>query len=131
MGTLRHIYQGAISSIRVCELFTLFIPYHEKILWFPLECVALDRSSGNVKLVHSLQRLLLKSWYGRLLAVRRVPQEKFDSHTGEVSILERQVPFPTSFSSPVRLTRIMTPTVIDHLPYPRSDRQYPKSDDHG
>ena len=29
----------------------------------------------QVKLVHKLQRLLVKSWYGRLLAVRRVTQD--------------------------------------------------------
>lgn len=37
--------------------------------------------SGNVKLVHRLQRLLMKSWYGRLLAVRRVTQD----NTGKVT----------------------------------------------
>jgi RNA-directed DNA polymerase len=30
---------------------------------------------GNVRLVHKLQRLLLKSWYAKLLAVRRVSQD--------------------------------------------------------
>jgi RNA-directed DNA polymerase len=31
--------------------------------------------SGNVKLVHRLQRLLIKSYYGKLLATRRVTQD--------------------------------------------------------
>jgi RNA-directed DNA polymerase len=30
---------------------------------------------GNIRAVHSLQRLLLKSWSARMLAVRRVTQE--------------------------------------------------------
>ena len=32
--------------------------------------------SGNVEVVHSLQRLLMKSWSARCLAVRRVTQER-------------------------------------------------------
>jgi RNA-directed DNA polymerase len=30
---------------------------------------------GNVKLVHRLQRLLIKSHYGKLIAIRRVTQD--------------------------------------------------------
>lgn len=30
---------------------------------------------GDVKIVHKLQKLLIKSWYGRCLAVRRVSQD--------------------------------------------------------
>lgn len=39
---------------------------------------------GNVKLVHRLQRLLLKSWYGRLLAVRRVTQDNQGKKTAGI-----------------------------------------------
>lgn len=39
---------------------------------------------GNVKLVHRLQRLLLKSWYGRLLAVRRVTQDNRGKKTAGI-----------------------------------------------
>lgn len=35
----------------------------------------------QVKLVHKLQRLLVKSWYARLLAVRRVTQDNQGSAT--------------------------------------------------
>jgi RNA-directed DNA polymerase len=40
--------------------------------------------SGNVKLVHRLQRLLMKSWSARLLAVRRVTQENTGKKTAGV-----------------------------------------------
>jgi RNA-directed DNA polymerase len=39
---------------------------------------------GNVKLVHRLQRLFIKSWYGRLLAVRRVTQDNQGKRTAGV-----------------------------------------------
>jgi RNA-directed DNA polymerase len=37
--------------------------------------------SGNVEVVHSLQRLLMKSWSARCLAVRRVTQENRGKRT--------------------------------------------------
>src|SRR2546429_8328545 len=36
---------------------------------------------GDVRTVHKLQNLLSKSWYARLLAVRRVTQDKRGRHT--------------------------------------------------
>jgi RNA-directed DNA polymerase len=39
---------------------------------------------GNVKLVHRLQRLLIKSWSGRLLAVRRVTQDNQGKRTAGI-----------------------------------------------
>ena len=39
---------------------------------------------GDVKLVHKLQRLLIKSWYGRLLAVRRVTQDNKGKKTAGI-----------------------------------------------
>ncbi|WP_330203129.1 group II intron reverse transcriptase/maturase [Cyanobacterium sp. Dongsha4] len=41
-------------------------------------------ASGNVKLVHSLQRLLTKSYYGKLLATRRVTQDNQGKKTAGV-----------------------------------------------
>ena len=38
----------------------------------------------QVKLVHKLQRLLVKSWYGRLLAVRRVTQDNRGKRTAGI-----------------------------------------------
>lgn len=40
--------------------------------------------SGNTKLVHRLQRLLVKSYYSRLLAVRRVTQENKGKKTAGI-----------------------------------------------
>jgi RNA-directed DNA polymerase len=37
--------------------------------------------SRDVKLVHRLQRLLMKSWYAKCLAVRRVTQDNQGSAT--------------------------------------------------
>jgi RNA-directed DNA polymerase len=37
--------------------------------------------NGNVVLVHNLQRLLIKSYYGKLLATRRVTQDNQGSAT--------------------------------------------------
>lgn len=39
---------------------------------------------GDVKSVHRLQRLLIKSWYGRLLAVRRVTQDNQGKKTAGI-----------------------------------------------
>jgi RNA-directed DNA polymerase len=35
---------------------------------------------GNVRTVHKLQKLLVKSWYARLLAVRRITQDNRGKH---------------------------------------------------
>jgi RNA-directed DNA polymerase len=40
--------------------------------------------SGDVAKVHKLQRLLLRSWYARLLAVRRISQDNQGKHTAGV-----------------------------------------------
>lgn len=39
---------------------------------------------GNVKLVHRLQRLLMKSWYARLIAVRRITQDNQGKKTAGI-----------------------------------------------
>jgi RNA-directed DNA polymerase len=39
---------------------------------------------GQVKLVHSLQRLLIRSWYARLLAVRKVTQDNQGKNTAGI-----------------------------------------------
>ncbi len=41
-------------------------------------------ASGNVKLVHKLQRLLTKSYYGKLLATRRVSQDNQGKKTAGI-----------------------------------------------
>src|SRR6266487_6846778 len=39
---------------------------------------------GDVRTVHKLQNLLSKSWYARLLAVRRVTQDNRGRHTAGI-----------------------------------------------
>lgn len=47
---------------------------------------------GKVKLVHRLQRLLVKSWYGRLLAVRRVTQLNKGKRTAGIDGVKNLTP---------------------------------------
>jgi RNA-directed DNA polymerase len=39
---------------------------------------------GEVRTVHKLQKLLVKSWYARLLAVRRITQDNQGKHTAGI-----------------------------------------------
>jgi RNA-directed DNA polymerase len=39
---------------------------------------------GDVRTVHQLQKLLVKSWYARLLAVRRITQDNRGQHTAGI-----------------------------------------------
>src|ERR671935_982160 len=39
---------------------------------------------GQVRTAHKLQKLLIKSWYARLLAVRRVTQDNRGKHTAGI-----------------------------------------------
>ena len=39
---------------------------------------------GDVRTVHTLQKLLVQSWYARLLAVRRIPQDNRGRHTAGI-----------------------------------------------
>ncbi|GCA83568.1 group II intron-encoded protein LtrA [Microcystis aeruginosa NIES-2522] len=47
---------------------------------------------GDVKLVHKLQRLLLKSWYAKLIAVRRVSQDNQGKKTAGVDGIKSLTP---------------------------------------
>ena len=44
---------------------------------------------GEVRTVHKLQNLLSKSWYARLLAVRRVTQDNRGRHTAGIDGVKR------------------------------------------
>jgi RNA-directed DNA polymerase len=48
--------------------------------------------NGNVKLVHSLQRLLVKSYYGKLLATRKVTQDNQGKKTAGVDGVKSLTP---------------------------------------
>ena len=47
---------------------------------------------GDVKTVHKLQRLLLKSWYAKLLATRRVTQDNRGRRTAGVDGVKSLTP---------------------------------------
>src|SRR5262245_26555027 len=47
---------------------------------------------GDIKLVHNLQRLLLKSWYAKLLATRRVTQDNRGKRTAGVDGVKALTP---------------------------------------
>ena len=47
---------------------------------------------GDVKIVHKLQKLLIKSWYGRCLAVRRVSQDNQGKKTAGVDGVKSLTP---------------------------------------
>ena len=71
----------------------------------------------QVKLVHKLQRLLVKSWYGRLLAVRRVTQDNRGKRTAGIDGVKSLTPSQrlqlalsmSQFSRPLPLRRIWIP----------------------
>jgi RNA-directed DNA polymerase len=47
---------------------------------------------GDVRTVHKLQKLLVKSWYARLLAVRRVTQDNRGKHTAGIDGVKSLTP---------------------------------------
>ena len=71
----------------------------------------------QVKLVHKLQRLLVKSWYGRLLAVRRVTQDNRGKRTAGIDGVKSLTPSQrlqmalslSQFARPRPLRRIWIP----------------------
>ena len=50
---------------------------------------------GQVRTAHKLQQLLIKSWYARLLAVRRVTQDNRGKHTAGIDGVKRLTPTAT------------------------------------
>jgi RNA-directed DNA polymerase len=68
---------------------------------------------GHVKTVHKLQRLLCKSWYARLLAVRRVTQDNRGKRTAGIDGIKSR--------SPTRRWQL-APT-LKHLPHPQPLRR--------
>src|SRR2546430_15757620 len=62
------------------------IPWHKverAVFKFPQRISRASRP-GDVKMVHKLQRLLMKSWYAKLLATRRVTQDHRGKRTAGV-----------------------------------------------
>jgi RNA-directed DNA polymerase len=47
---------------------------------------------GRVRIAQKLQKLLIKAWYARLLAVRRVPQDNRGKHTAGIAGVKSLTP---------------------------------------
>jgi RNA-directed DNA polymerase len=65
---------------------------------------------GDVRTVHTLQNLLTKSWYARLLAVRRVTQDNRGKHTAGIDGVKSFTPSQRwRLAGQLQLTRTATP----------------------
>ena len=65
---------------------------------------------GDVRTVHKLQNLLSKSWYARLLAVRRVTQDNRGRHTAGIDGMKSLTPAQRwRLAGHLRLTSTATP----------------------
>src|SRR5919204_2953715 len=70
------------------------IPWHklERTVYRLQKRIYRAASRGNVRAVHSLQRLLIKSQAARCLAVRRVTQDNHGKHTAGVDAVKSVSP---------------------------------------
>ncbi len=81
---------------------------------------------GDVKLVHKLQRLLLKSWYTKLLAVRRVSQDNQGKKTAGVDGVKSLIPKQRmALVNQLKLGNKSKPTRRVWIPKPNSDEKRP------
>jgi RNA-directed DNA polymerase len=83
-------------------------------------------SRGDRKRVHQLQRLLLKSWSARMLAVRKVTQDNQGKRTAGVDGIKALTP-PQRFhlATTLRLTDKTKPVRRVWIPKPGSEEQRP------
>ncbi|MCG5059190.1 MAG: group II intron reverse transcriptase/maturase [Limnoraphis sp. WC205] len=81
---------------------------------------------GNVKLVHKLQRLLQKSWYGKLLAVRRVTQDNQGKKTAGVDGVKSLTPKERiALVSQLKIGNKSQPTRRVWIPKPGTNEERP------
>ncbi|WP_226594904.1 reverse transcriptase N-terminal domain-containing protein, partial [Microseira wollei] len=81
---------------------------------------------GNVKLVHKLQRLLQNSWYGKLLAVRRVTQDNQGKKTAGVDGIKSLAPKERiTLISQLKLGNKSKPTRRVWIPKPGTEEKRP------
>jgi RNA-directed DNA polymerase len=81
---------------------------------------------GNVKLVHKLQRLLQESWYGKLLAVRRVSQDNKGKKTAGVDGIKSLAPKERiTLISQLKLGNKSPPTRRVWIPKPGTEEKRP------
>lgn len=81
---------------------------------------------GDVKIVHKLQRLLLKSWYSKLLAIRRVSQENQGKKTAGVDGVKSLTPKQRmALANDLKLGNKSKPTRRVWIPKPNTDERRP------
>jgi len=81
---------------------------------------------GHVRTVHKLQNLLTKSWYARLLAVRRVTQDNRGKHTAGIDGMKSLTPSQRlRLAGTLRLTSKATPLRRTWIPKRGSPEQRP------
>lgn len=81
---------------------------------------------GNVRLVHKLQRLLQKSWYAKLLAVRRVSQDNQGKKTAGVDGVKSLTPKQRmALANNLKLGNKSKPTRRIWIPKPNTDEKRP------
>ena len=81
---------------------------------------------GNVKQVRKLQKLLRRSWYCRLLAVRRVTQENLGKNTAGVDGVKKLTPKQRiRLAENLRITGKSKPTRRVWIPKPGKDEKRP------
>jgi RNA-directed DNA polymerase len=84
--------------------------------------------SGNVKLVHKLQKLLTKSYYARLLAVRRVTQDNQGKKTAGVDGIKSLNPKQRlEMVNNLKITGKAKPSRRIWIPKPGTDEKRPLS----
>ena len=104
------------------------IPWHkvERAVFKLQQRIYRASRHGDVKTVHTLQRLLMKSWYAKLLATRRVTQDNRGKRTAGVDGVKSLTPpqrlrlaQTLSLSpqvQPVRRVWIPKPRTTEHRP---------------
>ncbi len=81
---------------------------------------------GNVKLVHKLQRLLIKSWYAKLLAVRRVNQDNQGKKTAGIDGVKSLTPEQRmALANNLKLGNKSKPTRRVWIPKPNTEEKRP------
>jgi RNA-directed DNA polymerase len=81
---------------------------------------------GDIRTVHKLQNLLSKSWYARLLAVRRVTQDNRGKHTAGIDgVKSLTPPQRLRLADQLRLTSTATPLRRTWIPKPGSADKRP------
>ncbi|MDJ1168241.1 group II intron reverse transcriptase/maturase [Roseofilum sp. BLCC_M154] len=81
---------------------------------------------GKVKLVHRLQRLLINSWYGKLMAVRRVSQDNQGNKTAGIDGVKSLTPAQRlTLATNLKLSHKAKPTRRVLIPKPGTNEKRP------